>query len=250
MIQGSKVENYYNPVLEKRYRFILDGIKTVSNGKTLDILDIGCGVGNLTYPIAKMGHNVIGIDNDKELIRQCIKENTYGNAFFYTLDAESIKGFPQCDLVICCEVLEHMDNPQLAVSNMYEILKPNGMVLLSATNGYSPYEFIMDRVLARNGKSNNIVKLISKFYCYITGTKESKIHPFYIDSLHKHYFSYNSVRGLFSGFKVLSIQNSDIGIFIPGAGRMAKIKKVECKIADYLPHFMVGGWMMVLKKCE
>jgi len=242
------VENYANPVLLKRYDFILKQISDYAKGNKINILDIGCGVGNLTYPLAKLGHEVVGIDNDEGLIIQCIGNNHYQNAFFLVRDAQKLDGFGQFDVVICIEVLEHTANPKQVVEGINKVLKPNGILILTVPNGYCPLEIVMNRILNRKGKSTWALKMIRPFYGLVTGTKVSRIHPFYIDSPHLQFFSMRQIRKLFSNYKIEVFKHADLGIFIPGSGRLAWLKKIECNIADKLPHFMVGGWMFVLRK--
>jgi hypothetical protein len=124
------------------------------------------------------------------------------------------------------------------------------MVIAEMTNGYCLSEMILHRILSKNGKSNRVLKIISHIYCFITGTKMTHTHPFYLDDLHIQFFSLKNIERLFRNFKISMIENSDLGLFIAGTGRMVKIKALECKIADYLPHFLVGGWMLVLKKYD
>ena len=54
---------YYNPLSEKRYNFTIKQINKFANGRKLSILDIGCGMGNLSFPLAELGHDVVGIVN-------------------------------------------------------------------------------------------------------------------------------------------------------------------------------------------
>ena len=238
---------YYNPLSEKRYNFTIKQINKFANGRKLSILDIGCGMGNLSFPLAELGHDVVGIDEDKELIEQCRRNNTYKNLSFFNMDVHKLEG-GSFDVVICCEVLEHTVSPSKVVSNIGKVLKSDGILISEMTNGYCISEIVLHRILGRKGKSNTALKIVSRIYCFITGTKMTHTHPFYLDDLHVQFFSLSSVKRLFKNFKIAIIENSDLGMFIAGTGRFVKIKKVECKIADHLPHSMVGGWMMVLKR--
>jgi SAM-dependent methyltransferase len=242
------IKDYYNPLAEKRYVFVLQQVRDYAKGKKLYILDVGCGLGRLSFPLAEVGHNIVGIDEDAELIKQCNKLNKYPNATFLCMDAHALRNVAKFDVVILCEVLEHTLFPFKIVRNIEDVLKPSGILLFLATNGYCPSEVMLHRLLGKNGKSNRALKIISRIYCFVTNTKMTRTHPFYLDDLHVQFFSLRGIKKLFVNFKIETIENSDLGLFIPGAGRMAKLKRIECKIADHLPHFMVGGWMMVLKR--
>lgn len=241
---------YYNPLSAKRYDFTLKQISKFANGRKLNILDIGCGMGNLSFPLAELGHNVVGLDEDEKLIKQDIFNNNYENLIFIHGDAHSLGKLGNFDVVILCEVLEHVTSPSKVVADVEKILKSDGILITEMTNGNSLSEIVLGRILSRNGKSNKALKVVSKVYCFITGTKMTHTHPFYLDDLHVNFFSLAKIKRLFSGFKIQTIENSDLGMFIAGTGRMVWLKIQECKLADHLPHSMVGGWMMVLKKNE
>ncbi len=238
---------YDNPIGAKRYGFALQQITKFAHGRKLTILDVGCGMGRLSFPLAELGHNVIGIDEDEELIKQCNDNNKYPNASFIHVDAHTVKDIPLCDVAIFMEVLEHVVNPNQIVDNIKTFLKFDGIVVLTSPNGYCLTEVLLNRIIGKKGKSNRGLKIIARIYCFITGTKMTHTHPFYIDDLHCQFFTLRSIRNIFHNFKIETIQNSDLGLLIAGSGKMIPIKRLECKIADYLPHFMVGGWMMVLK---
>ncbi len=42
-------------------------------GQGLKILDVGCGRGYLSLELAREGHDVLGIDSDREMIQQAKK---------------------------------------------------------------------------------------------------------------------------------------------------------------------------------
>lgn len=242
------IKAYFNPVSAKRYGFVLKQVACYANGRNLTILDIGCGMGRLSFPLAEMGHNIVGIDEDTELIRQCNEVNKYPNSSFINMDAHDIKGMPQFDVIICAEVLEHTTSPKIIVNNIEKILKTNGILILTTPNGYCLTEVVLNRLLSRNGKSNRGLKVISRIYCFVTGTTMTHTHPFYLHDLHIQFFSLQSIKELFVNFRIDIIENSDLGLLIPGSGKTVWLKKIECKIADYLPHFMVGGWMITMGK--
>jgi len=72
------------------------------------IIDFGCGAGD-SFPVYKKffpKSNLIGVDFSEEAIKLC--KNRYGNiAEFHTSNAD---GVPKSDVIICSNVLEHVDN--------------------------------------------------------------------------------------------------------------------------------------------
>ncbi len=77
--------NYKREEDMKRLSFILDQVKNHGNG-AMRILDVGCGVGNITMALASKGHAVTGIDISKEAL-----EVAKSNAIKNNVDIEFIK---------------------------------------------------------------------------------------------------------------------------------------------------------------
>ncbi|MHC8441836.1 MAG: bifunctional 2-polyprenyl-6-hydroxyphenol methylase/3-demethylubiquinol 3-O-methyltransferase UbiG [Candidatus Eutrophobiaceae bacterium] len=105
--------------------------------KGVRILDLGCGGGILSEALARAGATVIGIDGGEQNIgaaRRHAKDSglaiDYRVAFAEDLD-ENLGVF---DAVVCMELLEHAEVPQLLVSSCSKLLKPQGMVFFSTIN--------------------------------------------------------------------------------------------------------------------
>jgi SAM-dependent methyltransferase len=95
------------------------------------ILEVGCGIGNLTYYLQHFGA-LSSIDiSDRYLAHMKID---YPDICFYKFDisdeAVQILRKEQFDTVVCVNVLEHVQNDKKALQNIYEILKPDGRLLL------------------------------------------------------------------------------------------------------------------------
>lgn len=98
--------------------------------KGLNILDIGCGGGILTEPLARMGANVTGVEPAPENIavagRHAAEQGldiTYINGLAEDLVAER-RTF---DVVLAMEVVEHVPDVPGFVSVAASLLRPGGM---------------------------------------------------------------------------------------------------------------------------
>lgn len=105
-----------------------------------DILDFGCGPGNLFVALNDLvpAFNYYGMDFSQNSIEQ-LKANFSANKNFK--DAFSIKGFPLnhnrlYDYIICCEVIEHLDDKTLdsVTKELYSLLKPGGTLYVTTPN--------------------------------------------------------------------------------------------------------------------
>jgi len=97
-------------------------------------LDVGCGAGLLTEPLARLGATVTGIDAAPEVIAVARDHATaMGIEIDYRNSAvEEIEG--QFDLITALEVIEHVAEPQAFLDTIGRRLSPGGLVILSTPN--------------------------------------------------------------------------------------------------------------------
>jgi len=102
-------------------------------------LDAGCSYGVYSIMLAEAGYDVIGIDIDRKEIdwaRRWARERELENKITFQLGDLHKLSFRDgtFDLVVCSEVLEHLDDSQLGASELFRILRPNGMAIISMPN--------------------------------------------------------------------------------------------------------------------
>ncbi|MEM4271002.1 MAG: class I SAM-dependent methyltransferase [Candidatus Pacearchaeota archaeon] len=101
-----------------------------------NVLDVGCASGWFLneifrkFPKAKY----TGIDPYKEAI--AYGKKNYKKLNLVVADGHKIP-FPNStfDLIICCEVLEHVTNPEKVVKEIKRVLTPNGTALIEMDSG-------------------------------------------------------------------------------------------------------------------
>ncbi len=98
-------------------------------------IDVGCGAGLLTEPLARLGARVTGLDAAAENVAAASAhaeavglEIDYRNADIETLERETF------DLVTSMEVIEHVTDPAAFVAALERALAPGGLMLLSTPN--------------------------------------------------------------------------------------------------------------------
>jgi 2-polyprenyl-6-hydroxyphenyl methylase/3-demethylubiquinone-9 3-methyltransferase len=104
--------------------------------KNLEILDIGCGGGLISEPMARLGGNITGIDASEKNIKIASlhsKENnlkiTYLNKSPEQLDEKE-----KFDIILNLEIVEHVDNLDLYLRSCYKLLKKNGLMFTATIN--------------------------------------------------------------------------------------------------------------------
>ena len=107
--------------------------KTTAQASSLDILDVGCGTGEISIILAEMGHNVSGIDLSEGMLGKAKEKAARKNLpIEFTIgDAESLscddKSF---DLVINRHLLWTLPHPEKALSEWERVLRPGGTVAI------------------------------------------------------------------------------------------------------------------------
>ncbi len=101
-------------------------------GSGLNILDVGCGTGELSLVLAEMSHNVVGLDlSDKMLARARDKARSSRlNVKFTPGDAESLKfETGKFDAVVSRHVLWTLPHPDEAMKEWTRVVKAGGTVI-------------------------------------------------------------------------------------------------------------------------
>lgn len=113
--------------------------------KGLRILDIGCGGGLLSEPMARLGADVVGADAAERNIPVArVHAEQSGLAIDYrhtTAEALAAAG-ERFDVVLNMEVVEHVADPQAYLTACQELLKPGGLMICSTLNR-NPKSFLM-----------------------------------------------------------------------------------------------------------
>lgn len=145
MLEIMRKENIY--AHKKRWKWIYSRIleeKSVS-----EVLDIGCGTGiyvtvPLNITLNNRGIKVFGTDiGEKSIIyakkiakKYSVDENLFDRRDIFDINKEY-------DVVICSEVLEHIEKPYLYkfVEQICRITKENGLIIITVPNGKGSFEW-------------------------------------------------------------------------------------------------------------
>lgn len=98
---------------------------------SLDVLEIGSGLGYLTYSLNKAGYRCTGIDISDEAVTSA--ERRYGS-YFKTENIFSLTEEEKYDYVIIMDVIEHVVNPVEFIEAATKLLKPEGRLLVTTPN--------------------------------------------------------------------------------------------------------------------
>lgn len=121
--------DYWNANLyDEKHLFVSqfgeDLVELLAPKKDEDILDIGCGTGDITKTISEFGTKVKGIDKSKNMIYQARKK--YPNIEFHVEDATELNYNIEFDAVFSNATLHWVKPPKKALSCVYDSLKEGG----------------------------------------------------------------------------------------------------------------------------
>lgn len=103
----------------------------------LRILDIGCGGGLLSEPMARLGADVVGADpatRNIPVARLHAEQSGLTIDYRLTTAEDLAAAGEQFDVVLNMEVVEHVPNPQSFLSACQTLLKPGGLMICSTLN--------------------------------------------------------------------------------------------------------------------
>lgn len=123
---------FLNPLyLDKLYFNVWKVIGLNILKKNKKILDVGCGLGYFTGAMRRMGYNCFGIDLSNEAIQEAIR--TYG-PYFKCIDItenNSILDKEKYDVIVCLEIIEHLDNIDIFFQSILSKLNNGGVAIIS-----------------------------------------------------------------------------------------------------------------------
>jgi SAM-dependent methyltransferase len=91
------------------------------------VLDIGCGDGLFFESLARFG-DVEGIESDSSLVSP---DSPHRDRIHLGAFNESFKPEKKYALILMLDVLEHMDDPQAALTQVIDLLQPNGKLVIT-----------------------------------------------------------------------------------------------------------------------
>lgn len=185
-----KVYHFVKSLSLKRKLILIDSFSLENK----NLLDVGCGTGDFLQVAKKNGWKVSGIEPNEQARR--IANQKSGNSVF---DVEQLLKFEfqSFDVITLWHVLEHLPNLEQQLSILYNLLKPNGTLVIAVPN-YKSYdanyykEFWAAYDVPRHlwhFSQVSISNLVSKVNMRVTRTLPMKFDAFYVSLLSEKYKS-------------------------------------------------------------
>ena len=109
-------------------------------GRDASILELGCGTGRVTFPLAQTAREVVGVDISEEMILRAKEKSDEENVSFVIGDITNIELNKKFDLIIApFRVLQAMETDEM-VFNFFATIKrhlaPGGLSILNVFNPF------------------------------------------------------------------------------------------------------------------
>ena len=233
-IEGDIDEASYNSnILAQRYwqrKRVRELVENLNLEKGDKVLDVACGSGVVSHKCVEKGAFVYGIDININAIEYANGKNI-DNSTFLVADAQNLpfkSGY--FDAVICCEVIEHLHNPEFMIDEVSRVLKENGKICVFTPNSRSLWS-IIEYVWDKFGKGRNYGETHLKIFNMSEMKKTLYDYELYCS---KTFF-------LMSPFVALLNFEWLLNRFEPIEVKMTDILNIGAEI---------GVWGILKKKCE
>jgi 2-polyprenyl-3-methyl-5-hydroxy-6-metoxy-1,4-benzoquinol methylase len=166
VLNGYNDDGYNYPTAYHRARIINKILKEEKN--KLNVVDLGCGSGNVSIILAKQGHSVVGIDESKSMIELSKKEkNKLSNVNKLNLEfknqsiTDNSLEAGYYDVCIAMGVIGYFDKDEILFNEAKRLLKPGGLFIVSFRNRLFNMQSLSFRTI-NEIKSNNAINLINE----------------------------------------------------------------------------------------
>jgi len=149
------------------------------------ILDVGCGVGQFSYSIAKRAKKVVGVDILASSIEIAKEFSSKPNVEFIEGDLFKLH-FPDnsFDCILFLETIEHVDNPVMFIREFHRLLKKDGHLVISTPNAMSLTNIIFGFSHFSTSKTKEKARIINK-ETRNTGTQQDHIYLWDFEILYR-----------------------------------------------------------------
>ena len=132
-------------IQEKKFRskeeYVLHLIHTIAYIKASEIcknlcaLDIGCNTGYGSHILSKSAKKIVGVDVSQKAIEFANNRYAQSGIQFKVIDGKRLPFKDQeFDVIVCCQVIEHIVDYKMFMEELKRVLSPEGIVFFTTPN--------------------------------------------------------------------------------------------------------------------
>ena len=127
--------------------------------RELMLLDLGCFEGGISLEMAKMGFQVLGIEGRRSnFVKAKLIERYFGmgNLRFVEADVKTLSKdmTGPLDIILCCGLLYHLDDPFSCLEKLFSLLNRPGMFFLDTH--FAPLDSHLNACVFKNELSDRV----------------------------------------------------------------------------------------------
>ena len=153
-------------------------LRLMEIGRHDNVLDLGCGVGNLTGKIRSLtSGEVVGIDPSEGMINEAKKQYKNININFKVQSAQQLDYLTFFDVIFCNSVFQWFKNVEKVILNCYRALKKGGRVGIQAPakHKYSPNFITAIAQVQKDKRTGDIFKHFNSPWFFYETAQEYKV---------------------------------------------------------------------------
>jgi trans-aconitate 2-methyltransferase len=140
----------YNKFKDERFAPFYDLLKLVTAKQSIEVIDLGCGTGELTRKLADhlTDAKVLGIDASGEMLKEASAFKTDRLNFEQRSIEQQLKEDSKWDLVFSNAALQWLDDHETLIPAVIALLKPGGQLLVQVPSNHDHFTHEFIRTLA------------------------------------------------------------------------------------------------------
>ena len=141
------------------------------------VLDLACGTGNITIPLARLGYDMIGVDMSTDMLAQAQAKADGLPILFLAQDMRELDLYGTVDAALCvCDGMNYILSPEelLGVfSRVRMFLNPGGVFIFDINTEYKFKEMLADKSFVAD--NDGAAYEWDNHYCPDTGINEYRV---------------------------------------------------------------------------
>jgi ubiquinone/menaquinone biosynthesis C-methylase UbiE len=151
---SKKFSIYLHSSVPWQQKILTEFLNSIPIRKNWSCLDAGCGIGNNFVTLLKFFNHITACDISREALEYVKRRFKGSNIKLIQADIRNLPFKDNFfDIIICTEVLEHLEDPTRARDELLRVIKKDGGYLIMSVPNYFNFagiiKLIMDKIIGK-----------------------------------------------------------------------------------------------------